>query len=802
MVDAVTNSNINVDSSTGRVSLSGLGSGIDYQASVDAIIKAKRIPIDNLETRLTDNDKKITGYQSLSTLMTAVQSALKNLRGAVTLDNSSNAFAAKQAYASVSRTDGGASSAAANLLGVTLTNTAQAGSHSIEVLQTAASHKISSNSYASTSTSLGFSDGDQLTIEGKTITLSSGDTLLSLRDRINAANAGSTPSGVSASIVSVSSTQSYLVLTKDTPGAAIALSDTTGTPLQNIGVLTAGGAPKNLLQAPRTAQFYADGLLDSTNKKYESGLFNSASSTLGSNGTLRFDDGNGTVDLAYTSGMSVTDLANAINANGSLQAKGITAQVATEGGQVRLKINGSANAFTMSETGGGTALNDLGLGNARLLIERNTNTVNDLYAGVTLNLFQAEVGTKIKVDIESDLSSVKTAVSTFVDSYNALKQFINTQTYIDPDTGKASADAVLTSSRTLKTLESQLNQILSQGTVGVSNAFSVLAQIGVNFVDNTTLSDPLLSDTLQIDESKLNSALLNNADDVRKLFAFNFSSSNPAVTMLGFSNKTTYNASGYVLNIGPLGSAQETSGGVTSSSAALNDGTNSVGATTSGQFTINGKTITYDITTDSLDSIASKINSAGLSSSGISASVITNDGGEKELRVNSTKAAISISGDTGDLVSTLGLTTTGKLITSANIGGASDGSDNGTVSISGMTITVNSTSGAEGLRMIYTGTAAASGIQLDYTVGIATQMYNLSESALDTSTGTIQSEIDGITDQNKATQTRIDTMLARLERQRQSLLNSFIAMETAMTTMNNLLDSIKQTYSAMTAQKN
>ena len=796
MVNAVSASNFKVDDS-GRVSLSGLGSGIDYQSSVDAIIAAKRIPIDRLETRLTDNDAKIAAYKDLNSLITATQSALKNLRGAVSLDNSSNAFAAKQAYASVSRSDGGIASSAANLLGVSLTNAAAAGNHTIEVLQTAAAHKISSNAYASTSTSLGFADGDQFTIEGKTITLSSGDTLLSLRDRINAANSGSTPTGVSASIVSVSATQNYLVLTKDVAGSTIALSETTNSPLAGAGFLTGGGAVKNLLQAPRTAQLYADGLLDSTNKLYETARLTNGSVALGSNGTIRFNDGGGTVDVAYTSGMTVTDLANAINANGSLQGKGISAAVVAEGGQVRLKLTGTGNAFTMTETGGGSALTALGMGNSRLLIERNTNTVSDLFAGVTLNLFQAEVGTTIKVDIEADLNSVKTAVTSFVESYNALKTFINTQTYIDPDTGKAVEDATLTNSRTLKTLESQINQILGRGTVGVSNAFSVLAQIGVNYVNNATLSDPLLADTLEINEAKFDAALLNNPDDVRRLFAFDFSASNPAVTMLGFSNKTTYNADGYVLNIGPIGSAQETSGAVANSAATLNDGVNSVGAATSGLFTINGKTIIYDVAVDTLDSIAAKINNAGLSANGIGASVVTTDSGEKELRVSSSKDAISIGGDSGDLLASLGLTTTATLITSANIGGAANGADNGTVTISGMTVTVTSASGAEGLRMIYTGTAAAT-VQLDFTVGIATQMYNLAESALDTRTGSIQSEIDSLTTQNTETQIRVDNMLARLERQRQTLLNSFIAMETALTTMNNLLESIKSTYAAMT----
>jgi flagellar hook-associated protein 2 len=799
VVDSINLNSLRVDDS-GRVSVSGLGSGIDYQAAVDAIIKARQIPIDRLSTRITGNEDKITAYQDARNLLNGLQDSLKNLRGAVSVDNSTNAFAAKQAFASVSRTDGATASPAANLLGVSLTNTAAAGTHTLEVLQTAASHKISSDAYTSTTSVLGFADGDQFTIEGKVITLSATDTLLSVRDRINAANTGTSPSGVSASIVSVSPTQNYLVLTKDTAGTSISLSETTNTPLATMGILTAGGAVKNELQAARKAQFYADGLLDQTNKKYESARLSSAAATLGSNGTIHFDDGVTTLDLAYTSGQSVQTLADNINADATLQGMGISASVVSEGGQVRLKIESSGNAFTMTETGGGSALTALGVSNARLLIERDTNTINDLFGGMTLTLFQAEVGTSVSIDVEQDLASVKTQISAFVDAYNALKEFINKQTYTDPTTNKPGEDATLISSRTIAEIEQDLNGILGSGTDGVSDAFSVLAQIGVGFVDNSTLSDPLQADTLTIDESKLDATLLSNIEDVRRLFAFDFSASDPRIALLGYSSKTSFDASGYTLNIGPVGSSQETSAAVTDSAAFLNDAANSVGATTSGQFTINGTAITYDITTDSLDSLATKITGAGIS--GITASVVTDANGNKQLRIDAASGLITIAGDTGDLLTKIGFTSTATRVVSANINGPADGSDNGSVTVSGTTLTATSATGAEGLQLFYSGSAQASGISLDYTVGVGTKMFYAVDSMLDPVDGSVENEISALTDQNTTTQTRVDEMMARLDRQRQALLDRFIAMETALTSMKNLLDSLKQTFEAMSNQNN
>ncbi len=477
---------------------------------------------------------------------------------------------------------------------------------------------------------------------------------------------------------------------------------------------------------------------------------------------------------------------------------GISASVVTEGGQVRLKVQSSGAAFTTTEVGGGSALTSLGMANSRLLIERNTNTVNDLFAGVTLTLFQAEVGTTIKIDVEKDLASVKTQLSSFVTAYNAVKEFINKQTFADPTTGKPGEDATLLSSRTIAAIESQLNAIIGTGTDGVSQAFTVLAQIGVEFIDNTTLSDPLKADTLVIDEGTLDAKLLSNIEDVRRLFAFDFSSSDPRISLLGYTNKTAFDASGYTLNIGPVGSSQETSAAVTSSSAFLNDAVDSVGATISGQFEINGTPIVYDITLDSLDTLATKITAAAIP--GITAAVVTDTNGNKQLQINAASGLLTLGADTGDLLTSIDFDTSATRIVSANINGPANGSDDGSVTASGMTLTMTSATGAEGMSLFYTGSTSTSGISLDYTVGIGTKMFYAVESMLDPVDGSVENEITALTDQNTTTQTRVDEMLARLERQRASLLDRFLAMETALSSMKNLLESMRQTFDAMSNQ--
>jgi flagellar hook-associated protein 2 len=685
-------SNISVDSSTGKVNFSGLGSGLDYQSIINGIITAKTVPVDNLKTTITDNTKKIGAYNDLKSLLQTLQDALSNLRGAVSIDNSSSVFQAKDVFASTTRADGQSPSAAANLVGVTVTNAATLGKHTIEVQRLAAAHKIGTKAVSSVNTGLGVSGSFDMKLgdgASKTFTISATDTLQDLRDRINAANTGASATGVSASIVSVGTGQNFLVLTADDTGETIQFSNDTGGVLAGLGISNDGGVTlSNELQKPQTAQFYADGLLDSS--KWSSLGIASPTATLGSAGiasgsnSFEIRDADGAViqTVSYSDTDSLQTLAANITAGGA----GVTASVVQSNGLYQLQIvkdDGSAISF-----GGdtGNLLTTLNPAKQNLLIERNSNDISDLFNGVTISLYGAEPGTTVNLEIDRDLNAVKTQISSFVTAYNAVRHFVNEQNQVDSSTGTKSTDAgPLYGSRTLSTIQQALSSVIGTGTQGVNSAFSVLAQIGVDFVDNNTLTDPLDKDTLKVDESKLDSVLTANPDDVRRLFAFDFSSSDPRVTLLDFNGSTSYNPSGYTLNL-------------------TDDGTNLTGA---------------DI-------------------NGVANSAMT----------------------------------------------------------SGNTVTMTGATGANGLKLFYSGSGDLSNVQINFTVGAATQMFFDLQSALDQTNGSIQTEVDALNDQNTQTQTRVDAMLQNIDYQKQILTEKFTNMETQLTQMQSIMDSIKQTTDA------
>ncbi len=560
----------------GRVSFSGLGSGIDFEAAVDGIIAAKRIPIDRLEAKIDTNKSKIAALGVTRTLLTSVQQSLTSLHGAVSFDSSGNLFASKQAFASAARSDGASPSSPANIIGVSVTASASAGSHTIELLQTAEAHRVGSSEFTSISTDLGTARGlaansisGTIEIAGKSITVQSGDSLNDLADRINNANTGDAPTGVTASIVSTSATENFLVLTVDstgkTLGSDVALADPDNI-LEALGVLDDGGGFANELQQAAKARFHADGLLDS--RSHSSDPQANAATPLGLAGTLTFKDtSGGTIGtLAYGAGDTLADIADAIANDITLAAAGVSAGITTSGGESTLAITGSS-AFNLTDSG--ALKTSLGIAKDPLVIERDSNTISDLFDGVTLTLFQAEVGTTISIDVERDLSAVKTGIVNFVNAYNGLRQELNRQLNTDPETGEIPEDAVLFGNSALKQIDRRLEEIVGSGADGISGAFAVLAQIGVDFVANGEQEDATLRDTLEIDEAALDEALLNNPDDVKKLFEFSFSSSDPRVVLLGFNGSTTHKSGGYTMDIdydeggGALNSVAMSEGGGT-----------------------------------------------------------------------------------------------------------------------------------------------------------------------------------------------------------------------------------------------
>jgi len=205
------------------------------------------------------------------------------------------------------------------------------------------------------------------------------------------------------------------------------------------------------------------------------------------------------------------------------------------------------------------------------------------------------------------------------------------------------------------------------------------------------------------------------------------------------------------------------------------------------------------LASDSISTLASKINNAGL---GLTASVVTSGGAFSLNVVDANHDTLTFTDTVGTVMNQLGMTNVGTGVFSANMGGDASGVGNGTVTVAGSTLTVTAPSGAEGLKVLYTGTADVSAIQLDFTVGVASQVFEEVSRFVDPAAGIIDGEVDTLDDQNELAQNRIDGMLVRLDLERQRLLDQFLAMESALTELASIRDRITQLTDSLSQNDN
>jgi flagellar hook-associated protein 2 len=576
----------------GNVSFSGLRSGIDFRQAVDSIMEARRIPVDRLETKIDDNTAKISALNVLGDRMSGLRQSVNVLRGALSVDRSTDVFASKQAFLNATRTDATSASDAASIMGVNVTNRAEVGTHDVEVLQRAAAQRVASATATSQTDTLETAFGTGAAVSG-TITVGTGanttdidvqagDSLVDLRDRINNANSGADATGVTASIVQVSASAFALTLSADDTGQTMTLSDSTGSVLQNIGVVDAFDEPVNELQTAQNAKLKADGLTIAN--ALQSATMTNADTPIDAGGgvqTVSFTHGAETYSISYDERVdSLRDLANRIDqALSSGNNDTVSAAVVEENGQYLLQISGDngADITGITDPGGLGLTNQT---NAERVITRSGNTIDDLFQGMTVDLFKAEPGTTVEIGVERDLNSVKTAIADFVDAYNGVKQYLNAQREEFALEGMDEDEVgALAGNRVLSDIEADLSSVFSLGAQNVSGDLRVLGQIGIDFVDNDDVSNPTRADTLEVDEAELNEALLNNPDQIRELFAFEFNANDPDITMVGFTGDTQPSAAGYQLDI--VATATE----VTSAEITVD------GVTTTA--TVNGNTITF-----------------------------------------------------------------------------------------------------------------------------------------------------------------------------------------------------------------
>ena len=197
------------------ISSAGVGSGLNIESIVTALMSVEKQPLNNLEKRQNTYESKISALGTLKGALSSLQTAAK----ALTPATGSTATASLSAYK--------ATLADSTIATATTTSSAVAGSYSLEVTALATSQRYAlGKTFAAGDAALDFGTDSSRTLtftKGSTTTTvtleSSQNTLAAVRDAINKAEPG-----VSASIVTDTSGKQNLLLTATSGGTANAVT--------------------------------------------------------------------------------------------------------------------------------------------------------------------------------------------------------------------------------------------------------------------------------------------------------------------------------------------------------------------------------------------------------------------------------------------------------------------------------------------------------------------------------------------------------------------------------------------------
>ncbi len=251
----------------------------------------------------------------------------------------------------------------------------------------------------------------------------------------------------------------------------------------------------------------------------------SASDTIATaSGSFSFQLGSGTVQtVSIDSTTTLQGLSDAINALGAGVSASVVNLGTTASPDYRLRLasidTGTSNQISIvtddtdlsvavTQSASDASLTVSGFATA---ITRESNVVSDVIPGVTLSLLKT--GGPITVTVETDADAVAADVQTFVDAYNDLVGFVDSQSTVTQDTASRDRSfqaGPLAFDSTPQSILDALQTNVTGAVSGLSGSFSLLAEVGV-----TTNRDG----TLAFDSTELSDALASDEQDVASLFS-------------------------------------------------------------------------------------------------------------------------------------------------------------------------------------------------------------------------------------------------------------------------------------------
>ncbi|WP_229493516.1 flagellar filament capping protein FliD [Massilia arenae] len=418
-------------------------------------------------------------------------------------------------------------------------------------------------------------------------------------------------------------------------------------------------------------------------------------------------------------------------------------------------------------------------------IKSDSSTVTGVVEGVSLDVTGLGSST---VTVSKNTGAITTAVNDFVKAYNDLNKTISSLTSYNAETRTG---GVLQGDASVRSIQSQLRRQIGSVMEGTGGKLNSLSQIGISFQQDGSL---------KLDSTKLSKAMSTNADDIGSLFAAMGTTTDG---MIKFDKSTATTKPGtYAVNVTELATR-----GTLASSAALS-GSTTIAPNTTWRVTLNQTDPVTESKTQEIKLTAGTYSNADLAAmlrSAINGNATFAGAGDTVetsledgiLSLSSSKygsmSNISIEGVSGSSVDSIFGGAAPKKGTDVvgTIGGVAAKGN-------GQALTASDGSGAAGIQITITGGKTGDRGTVTFSQGYAFQLTNLAasfigkDSLLTSKTTGLNASIKSIADQRSRFEARLEGIEKRYRAQ-------FVALDTALASMQNTSSYLTQQLASLSA---
>jgi flagellar hook-associated protein 2 len=420
-----------------------------------------------------------------------------------------------------------------------------------------------------------------------------------------------------------------------------------------------------------------------------------------------------------------------------------------------------------------------------LTIQSQANTVTTAIPGLSLALKETTTA-PVSVAVQADTSSAVSAFNTFIGSYNQFRAALNSLTGYNAETKAAGA---LLGDFTVRSVVSQVENILRNEVAGVAGSWTSLADLGLKTNANGSYV---------LDTEKFKAALVAEPQTIASLFA---ALGAPTDSEVSYQASTTATLAGsYAVNVTTAATASSHAGAGVLPDFALggelvidadNDNlTLTVDGVEVGEITLTHGT--YTAGADLANELQARINGAATMVAAGKTVAVSYAAGSNNLVIGSgtfgNSSQVNITA-----VDTQSATSLGFSVADGTAGTDVAGTINGAAAQgAGKLLTATDATDAEGLSLLVSGTATGARGTVNFTRGVADQLNQLLDRILDTE-GSLAARIDSIKDRQEAVEAR----RARLELKWKAVETRYL---TQFNALDGLLSKLQSTSSYLESQ--